>query len=301
MRLQEAIEKFYRWKKLNVKDWTAKGYYLTLRQFCVFMRDCEIEDVILDDIVKWFELMQQLGWDQNSFIPKAMALRKLFEFYIRQGYRVIDPFLIPIPQKQFKLPRIADEKSYKKLLSVIPHKTNDPRHIRNLAIITMLYDTGARNGEIVSLDIDDIDTKRMRAIIKTEKAKTRRPIREIFWTHETNKNLKRWIEKREHLKKTLKLKDPEALFISVTNWKAGQRFTIKGVGEMIRRYCVRAKIPYLNPHSFRHKLGHDLANKNYNNSIISNLLGHSSLQSSYIYTLMTDKELEEKYRKARGK
>ncbi|GIW70349.1 MAG: tyrosine recombinase XerC [Patescibacteria group bacterium] len=300
MKLSEAIEKFYKWKKLNVKEGTINGYDLILRQFCVFMRDCEIENISLDDIVKWFELMKQLGWDQNSFIPKTIALRKFFEFYIHQGYRVIDPFLIPLPQKQFKLPRVADEKTYKKLLTAIPRKTNDPRHIRNLAIITMLYDTGARNGEIVSLNISDVDTKRMRAVIKTEKAKTRRPIREIFWTRNTNENLKKWIKKRDHLKRILTFKDPEALFISTTNSKAGYRFTIKGVGEMIRKYCNRAKIPYLNPHSFRHKLGHDLANKNYNNSVISNILGHSSLQSSYIYTLMTDKELEAKYREARS-
>lgn len=286
---------------MNVKEGTVRGYDMILRQFCLYVRDCEIENVTLDDVTGWFGLMQRLGWNSNSFVPKAMALRKMFEFYQHQGFRVIDPWLIPVPQKQFKFPRIADDKAYQKLLAIIPRRTNDPRHIRNLAIITMLYDTGARNGELMALDVGDLELERKRAVIRTEKGRVRRPIREIFWTDGTNENLKRWIEKREYLKKVFTLKDPQALFISTTSWKTGQRFTSKGVGEMLRKYCNRAGIPYMNAHSFRHKFGHDLANNGYNNSVISNLLGHSSLQSSFIYTLMTDKELEAKYREAKGR
>lgn len=198
------------------------------------------------------------------------------------------------------MPRIADEETYKKLVAVIPKKTNHGRHIRNLAIINMLWDTGARNGEILSLDVHDLQLDRMRAIIKTEKSKGRRPIREIFWTEDTNKNLKRWLEKREYLKTKIHFQEPDALFVGISAGPLaptnGRRLAIKGVGEMLRRYSNKAEIPYMNAHSFRHHMGHDIVKKGGSSADVMNILGHATLASSSIYTMMTDKELEERYR-----
>ncbi|MDD5590052.1 MAG: site-specific integrase [Candidatus Portnoybacteria bacterium] len=244
--------------------------------------------------------MLEMGWDHNSFVGKSMALRKFFEFYRLQNYQVLNEELIPIPHAEHKIPRIADEQAFKKLVGVIPTETNDPRHIRNMAIINLLWDTGARNGEILSLNVSDLDLERKRAIIKTEKSKGRRPIREIFWTQTTNDYIWSWLKKREHLAKTIKIEEPEALFISATSWRVGQRFTIKGVGEMLRRYSNKADIPYMNAHSFRHHMGHDIIKKGGSTADVMNILGHASVQSTTIYTMMTDRELETRYRQFKG-
>lgn len=300
MEFKQAIGKFTNWRQFKVKKQTVKGYDRELRNFCLFLRNPEIEQIGIADVMEYLNGMADLGWDRNSFVGKCMALRKFFEFYRLQNYSVIDENLIPIPHKEYKLPRIADDGNYKKLVAAIPTKTNDPRHIRNLAIVNLLWDSGARNGEILALDVPDLQLDRMRAIIRTEKSKGRRPIREIFWTQETNRNLKRWLEKREYLKTKLKFKEPDALFISICSGAiantAGGRFAIKGVGEMLRRYSNRAGIPYLNAHSFRHHMGHDIVKKGGSAADVMNILGHASLASSSIYTMMTDKELEARYR-----
>lgn len=296
MQLNEAIREFKQWKAINVKEGTITGYDMMLRHFAVYCRNCRLEEVKLKDVMEWFELMRVLEWDHNSFIPRAMALRKFFEFYTHMGLQVIDPWLIPVPQKSYKIPRIADERHFKKLLAAIPHPSRDPRHIRNRAITLLLWDTGARNGEICALNIDEIDTKEMKALIKTEKAKSRRPIRELFWTKRTNDALKRWIAKREHLDNVMAFQEPEALFVSICNRQAGKRIKVGGLGEMLRRYCNRADIPYMNAHSFRHRMGHHIIKSGGTNSDVSNILGHSSLQSSFVYTQMTNLELEDRYR-----
>lgn len=282
---------FYQWKKFDVKENTIKGYDLMLRQFCVYMRDCELEAVKLGDIMGMFELMTKLGWDKNSFLPRAMALKKFFEFFYKQGHKVIDPWLIPIPDKEFTIPRVISEESYKILIDSIP-RNNDPRNIRNLAYISLLWDTGARNNELLMLDIESLDLQERKAVIYTAKAKNS-PVREIFWTQTTNQYIIDWLKKRE----SLQIIDHEALFISVCGTNIGYRLSNKGVCEMMRRYSIRAKLPYQNAHSFRHHMGHDLAMKGANNSTISNILGHSSLQSSFVYTKMHGTELHEIYRK----
>lgn len=138
--------------------------------------------------------------------------------------------------------------------------------------------------------------ERRRAVINTEKSKGRRPFREIFWTQTTNNNIWAWLRKRDELKKAVKFTEPEALFISATGLKIGNRLSIKGVGEMLRRYSNNADIPYMNAHSFRHRMGHHIIKNGGSSADVMNILGHSSVQSTTIYTMMADNELEKRYR-----
>jgi len=296
MQFKEAIGGFVEWKQVNASNATMKGYELDLRQFCLYMRNPSIEKIKLKDITEYFNSMAELGWKWNGFVTKSIALRKLFQFYARQGYNVLDHELIPIPKREYKQPRVATEEEYQKLLDVIPD-SNDPRHIRNLALVNMLWDTGARVGELVALDVKDINLDRMKGVVKTEKSRGIKPYREIFWARNTNDNIGRWIKKREELTERTKFKDPDAVFVGACRWQLGKRLTNSAVGICLRHYSSKADIPTLNAHSFRHHLGHKLAKMGANNSTISNLLGHAALASSYIYTMMNDKELEEQYRK----
>ncbi|MCC6601046.1 MAG: tyrosine-type recombinase/integrase [Crocinitomicaceae bacterium] len=282
-----------------MKKGTVRGYDLNLRQFCLYVRNCDIDKVRLEDVTSWFSLLDVLHWQRNSFIPKAQALRKLFEFYKMQGFTVLEPELIPLPSREYNIPRVATQENYRKLLSTIPVERNDPRHLRNKAIIMLLWDTGARNSELLSLDEHDVDTVQMRAVIKTEKSKGRRPFREIFWTEETNKALLTWLAKRDYLKKTKMPHMDECLFPCICSSGnlnlTGKRITNKGVAEFLRRYSNRAKIPYMNAHSFRHHMGHDIISQGGSSSDVMNILGHATLASSSIYTMMTGKELEDRY------
>jgi len=295
MKFSEIIHNFSTWRQFKVKAGTVKGYDKELRTFCLFLRNPHVEEIQLNDVMDYLTGMRELGWSHNSFVPKCMALRKFFEFCRLQGHRVLNEELIPIPRKEYRIPRVVTADTYRTLLATIP-SNNDPRHIRNRSIINLLWDTGARNGEIVALDLADIDLLRKRALIKTEKSRGRRPLRELFWTNDTNESLGKWLDKRSRLQQ----KDAEAVFISTCSGNVGQRFTIKGVGEMLRRYSNRARIPYINPHSFRHHMGHDIIHQGGSSADVMNILGHSTIASSTIYTMMTDRELEERYRRFKG-
>jgi len=296
MLFSEAIEKFSAWRKLKVKGETVKGYDLILRSFCVFLRDPEIEDIALENVVEWFYLQEKLGWDRNGFIPKACAIRKIFEFYQHQDIKVLDPWLIPIPNKEYRQPRVLIEENYRKILAEIPKDGRYALHIRNEAITRMLFDTGVRCNELLSLNIQDIDTKGMQAIIHTEKSRGKKPMRQIFWTESTNEALKMWMKRRQKLFDNGFFEDYDALFISINSGKYGKRFGIKGTEDMLYRLSKKAGITTVNPHSFRHHFGVDLAKKKVNNSTISNQMGHSNLASSFVYTMFNDYEMEESYR-----
>lgn len=300
MKLSEAIEKFIEWRSYRSEKNTLKGYSYDLRKFCLFVRDCEVEAICLDEILGYFSMLRNLGWTEKAFVGEASALRTFFDFYLRQGYRVVDPQLIPMPKVIMNIPRSATEEQYQKILSVIPRDGTDPRHVRNLSIVNMLWDTGARIGEIKALDIATLDLNRMRAVIKTEKSRGTRPLREIFWTKETNKNIMQWIERKKKLARQMKYADPEALFINIAS-NSGARLSPRAITDAFASYSRKAGInPYLNPHSFRHHMGHDIIKKGGSNADVMNILGHAKIESTMIYTMMADRELEARYRKFKG-
>lgn len=291
MRLRQAIDQFIEWKGISSQGSTVTGYANDLKVFCLVLKNREVENIQLDDVMRILADMLEAGWTKAAMMRKCMALRKFFEFLQMQGYDVLKKELIPLPRPEFKLPRVATAEQYRQLLAVIP-RTNDPRHIRNRAIIMLFWDTGIRVGELCNLDIGDLNVNERRGILKTEKNRGSRTHRPIFWTEPTTSALQDWLQKRSRL-----TCHGQALFISCSSGKAGQRLTKKGVGEFLRQLSNRAGIPYVNPHSFRHHLGHHIIQQGGSNSDVAAILGHASLLSTIKYTQLTDPEVEERYRK----
>lgn len=306
LKMLEAIDEFSRWKAISTKAFTVHNYDNYLKHIAIFLRNPDIETIKLEQILEYISLQVMAGFKSVTIEKKIIALKKFFEFYNKLNYKVLDYELIPLPEKKYTIPRVANEEDFEKLINAIPDDSYAYYHIRNKAFIHLLYDTGARLGEILALNVADIDVEGKKAISKTEKVKTRNPYRKIFWTDKTTKYLKRWLAKRnELLAKTniQSLEDREALFISVNggvcgDGKTGRRMDIGAAGEMIRKYSRLAGLKYnLNAHSFRHRLGHELAKKGANNSTISSILGHSNIASTFRYTILEGREVEEQYRK----
>lgn len=301
MRLSEAIALFSRWRSRKGKAETARGYVGDLRIFCLWLRDREVERIEVADVLRFFEDMEALGWDPNTLARKSIALRGLFGFLRMMGHRTIDPDLVPIPDQLRKTPRVASEEDIGKLVAAIPRDGKDPRHVRNLAMVLMYRDSGARISELASLDVGDLSPGSMKAAIRTEKSRGRRPFREVMWGDEAEAALAAWLSRRERLAKTSPFKDAGAIFLSIGGSKHGMRITKSGIGEMLRKYSMKAGIPTVNAHSMRHKLMHDIVKAGGSAADVMNIAGHSSLASSTVYTMMFGSELEDRYRALLGK
>ncbi len=286
MTIFDAVREFAGWKAFSVKGNTVKQYNQTLRQFALFYHNGGIEAVTLKTISDFLNLLKDLGYQQNTFIPIAMALRKFFEYANRRGWTTIDPFFIPIPRKEFNIPRVADEETYGKLLAVNIDERHPERVLRNRLIIRLLWETGARVGEICELDRDDIELGANSAMIRTEKNRGSRPFRQIYWTPETGKMMGEWMDESERFARP-------ALFVGLGNQKVGERITRRGVGEMLRRYSNLAGIPYANAHSFRHAKAHSIIKQTGSLADAANILGHASVLSTRPYTWMFGEELRE--------
>jgi site-specific recombinase XerD len=312
MKINDAINLYIGSRHQNRKARTVTQDFSTLSHFLFYLRDPnkQVESITLEDCENWLALVKKLGYDDNTRIKKALGIKLFFEHMFKRRVPVgFDPDLIPIPRKVFKFPRVATEDQYKQLLAIVKDegKLGTLSYgARDRAVIMLVHDTGARNGEIISLDIDDIDLQRKAARIKTEKSRGEVPYREIFWSHETNEQLKKWVKIREKLMEEMTVAEPKALFFGIkaggnSNYSAkGKRLQVNYVSELFRKYSNKAKLPIINPHSFRHLFGRDLAKKKANNFVISSMMGHARVESSYPYTMLFGKDREEAYRSLRG-
>ncbi len=302
MKLSQAIEEFKNWRGFKVTGHTVIRYDSALRIFCLVMGDPEIDQIQITHILRYLQEMERLGWKRNGINIVALALRKFFEYYNLRGYNCINESLIPLPKKEFNIPRVANDADFKKLVKAIPRDSN-PNNIRNLALIHMVWDTWARSGEIISLDEDDLQFNKDgsgSAIIKTEKSRGRRPIREIFWTAQTGKYLKAWLKKKKEIQKLMVFEDSGAVFTSIRKCGSfdvrGKRMTNRGVCEVFRMISNRAGLPSIfNAHSARHYGGRKIIKEGGASADVTNILGHSNLESSQFYTMMWGNDLKERW------
>lgn len=311
MTIATAVREFTEWRGYNKSFRTINGNLRDLTHFCIYLQspEYEVEDIKLEDFMRFMTLLERLGYDRNTLQKKAVSAKLFFDFLEARGQKVLNGDMIPIPSKIFRMPRVADEESYLKLLAVIPVKGKyrlGAWYLRDKAIVMMVHDTGARNSEITGLDISQLNLEKMSAGINTKKSRGLIPFREIFWTKETNEMLKKWLEARESLAKQFEMIDKDAIFVGVKcGLVKGRRLAVSYVSEIFRKYSNKAGLAYplsaTNPHSYRHKLGRDLAMNRENDYAIASILGHARVQSSYPYTMLFGKQREEVYRRLRDK
>ena len=246
--------------------------------------------VTADDVLGYIKMLEELGWNRRSLMTKTIAIKKFFGYWTEKGYPLFNIKLIPSIKIKFKLPRVASDEAIEQFLQVMPSK-NSALYKRTKALLLMLADSGARLGELADLNLKDLQHKC--AVIRTEKARTKNPFRKIFWGDSAQEALDDWLKARARLKFT----HPEAVFISTHQAHKGSRVTRGNLGRVFNRVCERAGIPVLNAHSLRHRFGRELARNGANNSTISNLMGHSKIESSLIYTVMDGPEMEQAHKK----
>lgn len=308
MKFNQAIPLFNQYRKLKVEK--NNGAESDVKQFSIYMRNCDIEDVKIGDVLEFLNFYNGdvFQFERGTLIKKEVHLRKFFDFYRRQGYEVIDPYLIPTSRPKHDMPRICDEATYKKLISAIPVKTKAYFHHRNRALICLIWTTGLRLGEAISLNISDIDFKNWELVVRTEKSRGLKPFRRLpIVDEEAKESLLRWLKARAHIALDYELPEPDALFIAMkssvrdVNKMQGRRFATGAASEMFRKCSNRAGIPTANAHALRHHYARDLRRRGADLMTVSESLGHTSIQSSRIYEVLEPNELSKLLRKLKTK
>jgi integrase/recombinase XerC len=268
---------------------TQKAYAEDLQQFVDYLADCaEIQKALAIDTVDTTFLRQYLTYlsQENhlasaSLARKIASLRTFFRFLVKQNILEKSPAAtLRTPKKQQKLPNFLSEDAMSDLL-VAPDSTK-PDGLRDAAILEVLYASGIRASELVGLDVMDMLTEDSgEATLRIRLGKGNKE-RLAFLGKPAVLALSRYLSLGRPA--LLQAKTSNALFLN----KFGTRLTDRSVRRMFDKYANSvASAHKITPHTLRHTFATHLLENGADLRVIQELLGHSDIATTQIYTHVT--------------
>jgi len=297
------VTRFEKWVRLylayltdqrHVSRETIRAYKVDLEFFAGYLQDSMPEALSDPAEIRTLSIrgfvadMSRSGLERSSIARRLSAVRSFFRFHARRGRIESNPAEpVPAPKLPKKLPRDMSVDEIFSLLDKID--TGDLAGVRDRAILEFLYATGLRVGELVSLDLHDID---LPAGVARGLGKGRKE-RMTPFGGKAQKALRCWLEASAGRRE--QAKDPEALFLNLR----GGRLTDRSVRRILNRRLQDAALHLrVSPHTIRHSFATHLLGAGADLRAIQELLGHASLSTTQRYTHVTPDTLMKVYDQA---
>jgi site-specific recombinase XerD len=266
---------------------TIKEYLRKIKFFLDWLEKNKFKKIDDEVIYNFRSYLNKRGLSLKTQSYYLIALRNFLKFLQKKEINIYDPLKIELPKLPEREINILTDEELNKLLTSASGE--DLKSLRDRAILETLFSTGLRVSELCSLNRDiDLDKKEIRVRGKGGK------IRLVFLSEIARFYLKKYLEKRND-------KEP-ALFVSLSKSSKFKRLTPRGVEKIIKYYAKKAGIiKKITPHTLRHQFATDLLMAGADLRAIQLLLGHKNLQTTQIYTHLTNRELKEIHKAFHGR
>ena len=269
---------------------TAETYRFEIRRFLDWLEGEKLsleKSVEISDVTRYLARRRCVdGIDSRSVAKAISALRSFFRFLGDDGYNgsagVVS--LLQIPRRADRLPEVHRKEDVDRLFSLID--TGSVLGKRNRALYELIYSAGLRISEAVSLDREDLFFDKNLARVTGKGSKQRF----VIFGGEAASHLKRYLEESRPV--LLGRKNLKALFIN----RNGKRLTRKGIW---KNYCALAIQAGLSTklHTLRHTFATELLSGGADLRSVQELLGHSEISTTQIYTHIDQGRLRDSHRK----
>ncbi|MDD3295962.1 MAG: tyrosine recombinase XerC [Candidatus Omnitrophica bacterium] len=269
----------------NYSPYTAVYYRADLKKLEDFLNSRSVTDIQNIDyfiLRKFLSVLNEEQIKKRTVSRKISTFKSFFKFLMRESIIKSNPAAsLLYPRMEKPLPKFLTENEVKKILDM---PTGEGLlQLRDKAIMEFLYSTGARVSEMVSLKAEEVDL--IGGIVKV-KGKGRKE-RLLPLGEPAILSIKRYLDKRNDTNR--------ALFIN----KRGGALTDRGVRNIIDKYISKtALLLKASPHTFRHSFATHLLNRGADLRSVQELLGHSSIATTQVYTHLTIDSLKNVYQKA---
>lgn len=287
--MKEILKKFLEYLE-HQKDYsnhTVKAYHTDISQFISFLKKKKIKTfsevnyrVLLDFISS---LKAETGYTEKSISRKVASIKAFFKFLSSRKFIKSNPaLLLYTPKVPEKLPSFLSEKEVIKILET--PKGKSLQVLRDRAILELLYSTGIRVGELVSLTMKDINLLEETVKVKGKGKKERI----VPVGSPAMKALTEYFEVRVS-------RNTDRVFLN----KYGKPLTERSIERIVEKYAKKAGIgKKVTPHTFRHSFATHMLERGADLRTVQELLGHERITTTQIYTHLTIEKLREFYNKA---
>ena len=278
--------------ELGLSANTRQAYERDLRLFCKtlgFKNSDALVNVSREQITGYMTQLKERGLAAATIARKLAAIKAFYRFMIAEGYMDANPAeVVEAGTKGIKLPRVLSEDEVVRLLNQPDITTAEG--FRDRTMLEVLYATGMRVSELINLTLERVDLN-MKYIIAFGKGSKERivPLGSV-----AAEFLQQYLEKVRP-KLTHEDRNTNIVFLAF----GGHELTRQRFWQIIRAYGRKANInKALTPHILRHSFATHLLDNGADLRSVQELLGHSDISTTQIYTHLTNKRLRDIYAKA---
>lgn len=278
--------------ELGLSANTRQAYERDLRLFCKtlgFKNSDALVNVSREQITGYMTQLKEKGLAAATIARKLAAIKAFYRFMTAEGYMDANPAeVVEAGTKGIKLPRVLSEDEVVRLLNQPDIKTAEG--FRDRTMLEVLYATGMRVSELINLTLERVDLN-MKYIIAFGKGSKERivPLGSV-----AAEFLQQYLEKVRP-KLTHAGRNTNIVFLAF----GGHELTRQRFWQIIRAYGRKANInKALTPHILRHSFATHLLDNGADLRSVQELLGHSDISTTQIYTHLTNKRLRDIYSKA---
>lgn len=288
--IQKYIQSFldYILYEKGYAEKTLIAYSDDLDLFLQFINEVQIHSfnqITFRVLHHYLASLGEKGLSAATLERRVASLKSFFKFLTRREIITKNPAaLLSSPKKEKRLPVVLEKREIKILIASMPDIT--PLEIRNKTILTLLYATGLRVSELVSLNLQNIDLNQqtLRVVGKGSKERI------VPIGNTATVMIRKYLLPR----KELICNETDALFLTKNGNRLSDRMVRNIINCSVDHIAMHKKI---HPHTLRHTFATHLLDNGANIRVIQELLGHSSLSTTQIYTHLSVEKLKENYSK----
>ncbi|MCL6450999.1 MAG: site-specific tyrosine recombinase XerD [Acetobacteraceae bacterium] len=268
---------------------TLDSYRRDLCQYDRYLQACPSPTSLADAtsllILAYLRQLQREGKANSTVARRLAAIKAFYQFLVREKRLERDPTAnLETPRLEKRLPRVLTVREVDQLLR--QPDASSPAGARDRAMLELLYATGIRVSELVSLNLGDInlDVGYVRCLGKGSRERVI-PVGSMAIS-----SLRDYLSRARV--KLLRVKDEPALFLN----HHGRRLTRQGFWKIIKKYSRTARITKdITPHTLRHSFATHLLENGADLRSVQEMLGHADISTTQIYTQITKGRLKEVY------
>lgn len=282
--VSDAFE-MYRRNYMTMKGQSAKTeqtYNTACKLLIDVLGDVDLTSITFNHVRKWKTEIEK-SRSADTVRLYIVCLRVILGYFLERGHQVINPNQIPVPKRRQKVPEFMTPQEITQFIKIAGHKRAglpEINRVRNITVLCLLYASGVRVSELHSLDRNSIRDSSFTIVGKGGKPRL------CFIDKRTEKHLNQYLKMRKDTHK--------ALFV---NSQGTARMSIGTVQEVFRNVCKNSDFDNIHPHVFRHSYATNLLRNNTNLRYVQEFLGHSSLETTQMYTHVTNFDLQKIYEK----
>lgn len=265
----------------NYSDSTIDSYEMDLREYLSYVNKI---NVTKQDILKYLRYLDDIKLSKSTINRRLSALKSFYKYLISKTVIKSNPFNnISSLKTEKKLPNYLKYNELETLFKSI--STDSNLGIRNRFMMELLYDTGVRVTELINIKLEDLDLKNHSIRIMGKGRKERI----VYYGEYGEYYLKMYLEIRPLL---LKKQTHDYLLVN----HLGNKLTRGGISDIIDKCILKSSLDNkISPHSLRHTFATHMLDNGSDLKTVQELLGHSSISTTGIYTHVSNERLRSVY------